>query len=320
MKAIRVYQFGKPDVLRLVELPVPVPSAGQVLVRIFAVGVNPVETYIRSGDYARKPLLPYTPGSDGAGIIEIVGNQVTEFKTGNRVYVAGTVSGSYAEFTLCNASQVFSLPDKTSFEQGAAIGVPYATAYRALMQRAGAVPGETVFIHGASGGVGIAAVQLARAHGLQVFGTAGSEHGRRLVIEQGAQQVFDHGEPNYLDHLYHATGNRGIDVILEMLANRNLAKDLTLLAPGGRIIVIGSRGRVEIDPRDAMNREADIRGMILFNTPPDELARIHTALYNGLAHATLHPVISRQFALVDAPMAHAAVMEPGASGKIVLIP
>lgn len=320
MKAIRVDQFGEPDVLRLVELPIPRPGPGQVLVHVRAAGVNPVETYIRSGTYTLKPALPYTPGSDGAGIVEAVGDQVTAFKTGDRVYTAGTISGSYAEFALCHASQVHPLPANVSFAQGAAVGVPYATAYRALVQRAEAMPGETVLIHGASGGVGTAAVQLARAHGLQVLGTAGTEGGRRLVIEQGAHHVFDHGAADYLDQILQATENRGIDVILEMLANRNLAKDLTLLAPCGRVVVIGSRGRVEIDPRDAMSREADIRGMVLFNTPPTELSRIHAALFAGLENATLRPVIGRELPLADAPQAHVAVMQPGAGGKIILVP
>ncbi|MEI8291113.1 MAG: NADPH:quinone reductase [Verrucomicrobiota bacterium] len=320
MKAIRVDQFGEPDVLRLAELPVPQPTAGQVLVRVHAIGVNPVETYIRSGNYARKPALPYTPGSDAAGVVEAVGDEVIAFKPGDRVYTAGTVSGSYAEFALCDSSQIHLLPANVSFAQGAAIGVPYATAYRALLQRGQAVAGETVLIHGASGGVGIAAVQLARAHGLKVLGTAGTERGRQLVLEQGAHQVFDHGAPDCLEQIFQATGRRGVDVILEMLANRNLANDLALLAPSGRVVVIGSRGRVEIDPRDAMIREADIRGMVLFNTPPAELARIHTALYEGLANAILRPVISREFSLGDAPRAHLAVMQAGAWGKMVLIP
>ena len=147
MKAIRVKQFGAPGELRLAEVPVPQPEAGQVLVRIHAAGVNPVETYIRSGSYARKPELPYTPGSDGAGVVEAVGAQVTTCQPGDRVYTAGTITGSYAEYALCQAGQIHPLPDKVSFAQGA-LGVPYATAYRALIQRAAAVAGETVLVDG----------------------------------------------------------------------------------------------------------------------------------------------------------------------------
>ncbi|MEI7806911.1 MAG: NADPH:quinone reductase [Verrucomicrobiota bacterium] len=320
MKAIRVDQFGEPDVLRLVELPAPQPTVGQVLVRVHAIGVNPVETYTRSGNYARKPALPYTPGSDAAGIVEAVGGEVTAFKLGDRVYTAGSLTGSYAEFTLCDVSQVHPLPDNVSFAQGAAIGVPYATAYRALIQRGQARSGESVLIHGASGGVGIAGVQLARAHGLKVLGTASTEAGRQLVMQQGAHQVFDHGAADIPGKILRATGNRGVDMILEMLANQNLAKDLTLLAPGGRVVVIGSRGRVEIDPRETMVRESDIRGMVLFNTPPAELKQIHTALIEGLKNGSLRPVIAREFALAEAAQAHIAVMQSGAGGKIVLVP
>jgi NADPH2:quinone reductase len=320
MKAIRVEQFGPPEVLSLAEVPAPVPAAGQVLVRVHAVGVNPVETYIRSGAYAAKPALPYTPGGDCAGTVEAVGAQVTAFKPGDRVYTAGTISGSYAEFALCQGAQVHPLPANISFAQGAAIGIPYATAYRGLMDRAEALPGEMVLIHGASGGVGLAALQIASQHGMHVFGTAGTKAGRELVLKQGANYVFDHGAPDYATTLMSETGGRGVDVILEMLANHNLAKDLTMLAARGRVVVIGSRGRVEIDPRDAMVRDADIRGMILANTPPAELARIHAALFAGLESGAYRPVIARELPLSAAAAAHQAVMQPGAAGKIVLLP
>ena len=318
MKAIRVEQFGEPEVMKLVELPQPRPEAGQVLVRMHAIGVNPVETYIRAGTYPRKPALPFTPGNDGAGVVEQVGQDVT-LRPGDRVYTAGSISGTYAEYALCNAAQVYPLPANASFAQGAAVGTPYATAYRGLFQRAQAKPGETVLIHGASGGVGTAAVQLARARGLRVLGTAGTDRGRELVREQGAHDVFDHRAPDYLAQILNATSGRGVDVVLEMLANVNLGKDFTILAPRGRIVVIGNRGRVEIDPRDAMSRDADIRGMTMPNTPPAERASIHAALVAGLENGTLRPVIGKELPLAEAPQAHRAVMEPGAFGKIVLI-
>jgi NADPH2:quinone reductase len=200
------------------------------------------------------------------------------------------------------------------------MGTPYATAYRGLFQRAVAKPGETVLVHGASGGVGTAAVQLARARGLRVFGTAGSNKGLKLAREQGAHEVFDHRAPEYFEQVIQATGGRGVDVIVELLANVNLGKDLTILAKGGRVLIIGSRGRVEIDPRDTMQREADIRGMILPNTPPAELASIHAALVAGLENGTLRPAIGKELPLAEAAEAHRAVMESKALGKIVLVP
>ena len=318
MKAIRVKEFGGPEVLQLEEVPTPQPGPGEVLVRMHATGVNPVETYIRAGKYARLPKLPYTPGNDGAGVVHQAGANVTEFKAGDRVYTAGSVTGTYAEFALCKKEQVHPLPANVSFAQGAALGTPYATAYRGLLQRAVAKPGETALVHGASGGVGIAAVQLARAHGLRVFGTAGSQEGLRLVREQGAHEVFDHRTADHFDQIMKATGGHGVDVIVEMLANVNLGKDLTILAKGGRVVIIGSRGPAEINPRDTMQRDADIRGMILPNTPPAEMASIHAALVAGLEEGALRPVIGKEFPLADAAEAHRAVMEPGALGKIVL--
>lgn len=321
MKAIRVREFGGPEMLRVEEVPDLRPGAGQILLRISAAGVNPADAYIRAGTYARKPALPYTPGIDGAGVVEAVGEGVTRVKAGDRVYTAGTLTGTYAEQVLCEQSQAHPLPRKVSFAQGAAMHVPYATAYRALFQIARAAPGETVLVHGASGGVGIAAVQLARAAGLQVIGTAGTEKGHALVRSEGAHHVLDHRAPDYLQKLSSLTSSRGgVDVILEMLANVNLGKDLPLLAMGGRVVVIGSRGTVEINPRDAMGRDAAILGMSLWNTPEREMARIHAALVAGLENGTLRPIIGQELPLVEAPRAHQKVMESGAYGKIVLMP
>ncbi|MGH7233265.1 MAG: NADPH:quinone reductase [Nitrospiraceae bacterium] len=320
MKAIRVHEFGPPDVMRLEDLPDPKPGPGQVLVRIHAAGVNPVDSYIRAGLYSRKPPLPFTPGIDAAGIVESVGEKVSALKVGDRVYAAGTVTGAYAERAICEASRVHPLPKQVTFTEGACVNVPYASAYRALFGCARAVPGEVVLVHGASGGVGIAAIQLARTAGMTVIGTAGSERGRALVKEQGAHLVLDHHAADYLTQAVKFTKDRGVDVILEMLANLNLNKDLGMLAHGGRIVVIGSRGTVEIDPRDAMSRDASIIGMLLFNVSERESATIHAALVAGLEKGKLRPVVGREMPLAEAPRAHHAMMEPGAYGKIVLIP
>ncbi|MBZ5694757.1 MAG: NADPH:quinone reductase [Acidobacteriia bacterium] len=320
MKAIRVKEFGGPEVLKLENIPELKPGAGQVAVRMRAIGVNPVDTYIRSGVYPRKPSLPYTPGTDGAGVIDSVGKDVTQFKSGDRVYLAGSLSGSYAEESLCEARFVFPLPENVSFAQGAAMHVPYATAFRALFHRAQARGGETVLIHGASGGVGSAAVQLARAAGLRVIGTVGSDRGRKLVADEGAHQVLDHKAANHFEEALAATGGRGYDVILEMLANVNLGRDLGILAPRGRVVVIGNRGNAEINARDIMTRDGSILAMSLWNASAEDLVSIHLALVAGLENKTLRPVIGQEIPLAEASRAHVAVMESGAYGKIVLIP
>ena len=233
MKAIRVHQTGGPEVLRLEEVPQPAPGEKQVLVRIKAAGVNPVETYIRSGIYPKTPPLPYTPGSDGAGTVELAGADVKSVAAGDRVYLTGSLSGTYAEFALCSEDQIQRLPEAISFEQGAALYIPYATAYRALCQKAGARLGETVLIHGASGGVGIAATQLAKAAGLRIIGTAGTEEGRKVAAAEGAQHVLDHRDPSYLDQIKSLTGGAGVDLILEMLANVNLGRIWACWLPAG---------------------------------------------------------------------------------------
>ncbi|HLW78855.1 MAG TPA: NADPH:quinone reductase [Terriglobia bacterium] len=320
MKAIRVREFGGPEVMRLEDVPDPVAGAGQVVVRVHAAGVNPVDAYIRGGGYAVKPALPYTPGSDAAGVAESVGADVASVKPGDRVYTAGTISGAYAELALCAAGQVHPLPERVTFGQGAGVWVPYGTAYRALFQRAQARPGESVLVHGASGGVGIAAVELARASGLTVIGTAGTEKGRKLAIEHGAHHVLDHTQPAYLEAVAGFTAGAGVNLILEMLANVNLGQDLPLLAANGRVVVIGSRGTVEINPRDAMGREASILGMTLTRATPAESAEIHAAIGAGLAAGTLRPVVGQGMPLGEAARAHVTIMSGGAYGKIVLEP
>lgn len=317
MKAIRVHEFGGPEVLRLEEIETPEPSAGQVRLRVHAAGVNPVDTYIRSGTYAVKPALPYTPGFDAAGVVEKSGRGVTTWRPGDRVYTVGTLSGAYAAYTLCREDQLFRLPDQTSFAEGAALGIPYTTAYRALFQKGGAKPGETVLVHGGTGGVGLAAIQLSKAAGLRVAATGGTESGRALAAAQGADLVLDHGG-SYADELAGFTGGRGVDLILEMLADVNLGKDLTLICRGGRVVIIGSRGTVEINPRDAMTREAVVMGMVTYNATPREIAAAQAAIFQGLVGGELRPVIRVELPLEEASRSHELVMQKGAAGKIVL--
>jgi NADPH2:quinone reductase len=324
MRAVLVRQFGGPEVLQVEELPDPKPGSSEVVVHVRAAGVNPVDAYIRAGTYVRKPALPYVPGLDGAGEVESVGTDVKEFAPGDRVYIAGFGSkaagaGTYAERAVCAPAQLHHLPARVSFAQGAALGVPYTTAYRALFHRAAARPGETVLVHGATGGVGTAAVQMARAQGMTVIGTGGTEAGLQLVREQGANAVANHRESNYLEEVTRAAGSRGVDVVIEMAAHVNLDKDLSLLARRGRVVVVGNRGRVEIDPRQAMARDAAILGMTIFNTTDADMVSIQAALVAGLSNGTLKPVIGREMPLADAGRAHQAIMEAGALGKIVLV-
>jgi NADPH2:quinone reductase len=320
MKAILVREFGGPEVLKLEEVPTPKPAAGQVLVRIHAVGVNPYDTYMRAGTYAVKPPLPYTPGSDAAGVIEAVGDGVKKVKKGDRVYTAKTLTGAYAEYALALEEQVHPLPEKISFGQGAGVWVPYGTAYFGLHHSAESRASETVLVHGASGGVGSAAVQMAHAMGLTVFGTAGTQKGLDLAKREGAHQIFDHSKAGYQDEILKASGGRGVDIVLEMLANINLGHDLKLLAPRGRVIVIGNRGEVTINARELMGRRASIRAFTLWGITPAEETEIHAGLVAGLENGTLRPIVGKEMPLAEAARAHVEILQPGAAGKIVLVP
>jgi NADPH2:quinone reductase len=291
MKAILVREFGAPELMKLEEVPTPRPGPGQVLVKIHAAGVNPYDTYMRAGVYAIK-----------------------------RVYLAHPLTGSYAEYTLATESQAHRLPERISFSQGAGIYVAYATAYYGLVHNANAHASETVLVHGASGGVGIAAVQIARAMGLTVIGTAGTDKGLELVKKEGAQFVFNHRTPGYQDAIRETTEGRGVDIILEMLANVNLGADLKMLGKRGRVIVIGSRGDVTITPRDLMARRASVIGFTLWGISEADEADVHAAIAAGLENGTMRPVTGKELPLADAPRAHKEIMEPGALGKIVLVP
>jgi len=320
MKAIQVHAFGGPEQLKLEEVPMPKPAAGEVLVRVHAAGVNPYDTYMRAGTYAVKPALPYTPGSDAAGVVEAVGEGVKKVKTGDRVFTAETITGAYAEYTLAKEAQVHALAEKISYAQGSGIYVPYGTAYHAIHHEAHGRASETLLMHGASGGVGIAAVQIARAMGLTVLGTAGTAKGRELVLREGADQVFDHTKPGYTEEIMKATGGRGVDIILEVLANVNLAADLKLLAIHGRVIIIGNRGELTINPRDLMARRSSARGFTLWALHETERSAVLAGVSAGLENGTLRPIVRKELPLKDAPQAHVDILAPGASGKIALIP
>lgn len=249
MRAVRVFEFGGPEVLKLrSDIAVPIPKDHQVLIKVHACGVNPVETYIRSGTYSRKPLLPYTPGSDVAGVIEAVGDNASAFK------------------------------------------------------------------------VGLAACQIARAYGLKILGTAGTEEGQKIVLQNGAHEVFNHREVNYIDKIKKYVGEKGIDIIIEMLANVNLSKDLSLLSHGGRVIVVGSRGTIEINPRDTMAKESSIIGVTLFSSTKEEFQQYAAALQAGMEIGWLKPVIGSQYPLEKVAEAHENIIHgSGATGKMILL-
>uniref|UniRef100_A0A914Z475 Enoyl reductase (ER) domain-containing protein n=1 Tax=Panagrolaimus superbus TaxID=310955 RepID=A0A914Z475_9BILA len=319
MRAAIVHRFGSASNIKFTtNATVPEIKENQLLVRVKASAVNPVDTYIRSGEYANLPQVPYIPGREGAGIIEKVASNVKKFSPGDRVWFTTPVTGSCADLAVVAESSAFRLPNKTSFAQGSTLGIAYLTAYRALFIKAKAQPGQTCFIHGASGGVGLAAVQLAKAHGLKVYGTAGSKEGLQLAKNAGADHVFNHNEANYVDTILENNSN-GFDVILEMLANVNLNHDLALVAKFGYICVIGNRGKIEIDPRRIMQKESSIVGVFLAHSEKHEYEHMANSINSMLENGTLNPIIDTELPLSNLPDAHIMVVEKSASkGKIVI--
>ena len=324
MKAIRAHSFGGPEVLKLDAVTDPTPGPGEVVIEVRAAGVNPADTYMRNGTYAIVPELPYIPGGDAGGVVSAIGAGVREFQVGDSVFVGTALSfdltGCYAEKVKRKASEVLPLPPGVSFTAAAAFGVSYTTAHYALFERGSARAGETVFIHGASGSVVTSAIQLAKRAGLKVFGSGGTAKGLELIIKEGADHAVDHTRKGYLDEVKRLTGGKGPELILEMLANINLAADMDLAAKYGRIIVIGNRGEITINPRVAMMKELDIRGISLWNATREQVEPMMKDILAGVAAGALRPIIGREMPLAEAAAAHVVVLEPGACGKIVLIP
>ena len=329
MKGVLVEKFGTAEELRIrYDLPLPISKLEelepkQILIRVMVAGVNPVDTYIRSGQYARLPNLPYIPGIDAAGYIDAVGPEVpkSDFPLGSRVFVTGPGknSGCYAEYVTVGMDYVFPLDERLSFAQGAGLGAPYFTAYKALMLGAKAKENETVLIHGASGAVGTAAVQIARSLGTTIFGTAGSEEGMDIVAKCGAHHVFNHHEKGYDKEMKERTNNEGFDVIIENLANVNLEKDMQMLKRSARIMVVGSRGSITINPRHLMAPEASIQGIALATTTEKQYQEIGSAIIKGVTSGWVNPVVHREYSFDETQQAHYDVINSkGARGKLVL--
>lgn len=325
MRAVQISQFGDADVLDVVELPIPDPGANQVRIRVMAAGVNPVDTYVRSGAYGDRPM-PAALGFDAAGEIDAVGPGVDASVIGTRVYTCTALPGAYAQFAIVDIDRTYPLPDNISFDQGAAIGIPYATAYAALHQHASTNATSTVFVHGGSGGVGIPTIELAKLAGARVAASCGTDAGEEILKAHGADIIVRHDKDGYLNTLISQVstpgpaGQVGIDTIVEMAAHINLGNDLTLLNNRGTVVVVGSRGPVQINARDVMRRDARIQGMLLFNLTSEERQEIHSKLYPLLLDGVLNPRVATKLPLDAVRDAHVNVLKSGIGGKIVLNP
>ncbi|XJS11665.1 NADPH:quinone reductase [Aerococcaceae bacterium WGS1372] len=325
MNAIVVKEFGGPDNLHYSQIEIPKTRAKQIKIKINAIGVNPNESYVLTGNYnLYQPELPFIPGFDAAGTVIEVGSDATKYKVGDRVFVGSfkklEQSGTYAEQMVVDEDIAIPLPENVSFEEGASLGIPAFTAYHVLFQRAKISENETIFIHGATGGVGTLAVQMAKAAGLTVIGSSSNEAGRKAILENGADYAIPHLSDDTLDQLLSITNNEGPDVIVEFLANKNLENDLKTIKTKGRIIVVGARDSIEISPRLILSRNIDILGASLPNLTEKEYEEAKEGILKLLSSNQLKPIIGEQLDLKDAESVLDTITSRSGRGKSILIP
>jgi NADPH2:quinone reductase len=321
MKAMRAHQLGGPEQLKLEDAPEPQVQAGQVLIRVRAAGINPADLVRLSGRLGTPPL-PYIPGTDVAGEIEKLGAGVRGLQEGQRVF-GRTVTGGYAELACLAAEEAIPLPENLSFEEGAAIPIPFYTAYHAVNNKAQVRPGETVLISAGAGGVGVAAIQLARIAGARVMTTVGSSEKAERVAELGADLVVNYKEQDFVAEAQNFTDKKGLDVIIENVAADNLAKDFLAIGLRGRIVVIGTGTGKAADATfpvfAALMKDVTMLGMSLINagaTIP-EMARIISRLFS---EGKIKALVSKSYPLGQAAAALRDLLAGRVIGKLVLTP
>lgn len=322
MKAMRAHQFGGPAELRFEDAPDPKAESGQLLIRVRAAGINPTDIMRLSGRFPQPFPLPYIPGIDVAGEVEAVGTAVTGFKKGDKV-MGWAVGGGYAEKACLVAAEAAPLPPSLSFAEGAAIPIPFYTAYHALHARARLKSGETVLISAGAGGVGVAAIQLAKAAGARVITTVGSEEKAERTRALGADHVINYRTEDFAAEVQRLTGGKGVEVVIESVAADNLAKDFAVVAPGGRIVLIGTgTGKppeATFNVGTAIRKDATLHAMVVFNARAlvPEMADALTRLFVA---GTIRAVVSRTYPLAEAGPAMNDLLAGKVIGKLVLIP
>jgi len=321
MKALRAHQFGGPEVLRLEDAPDPQVQAGQVQIRVRAAGINPADLVRLSGRLGTLPL-PYIPGTDVCGEVEAVGAGVANVKVGDRI-CGRAFAGGYAEKTCLVANEVVALPANLSWEQGAAIPIPFFTAYRALYHKAQLRPGETVLVSAGGGGVGVAAIQLAKVTNARVLTTVGSREKAERTRELGADVAINYREQDFVAEVQKATGGKGANVIIENVAADNLAKDFGAIALNGRIVLVGTGTGKAADASfgvlGALFKDVAVLGMSLVNAGP-VIQEMAAALTHLFAAGSIKAVVSRAYPLAEAKEALGDLVAGRVFGKLVLCP
>ena len=320
MKAIIITEPGSPEVLQLKEMPVPVCRENQVLIRIKAAGVNRPDVAQRQGKYPPPPGAPTDiPGLEVAGIIEDLGESVSRWKKGDKV-CALLAGGGYAEFANVNEGQCLPVPEGLNFTEAASLPETIFTVWHNVFQRGRLKAGENFLVHGGSSGIGITAIQLAKAFGATVFTTAGSEEKCSKCIELGAEKCVNYKNQDFEKEL----AQKGIDVILDMIGGDYVAKDIRILRPEGRMIFINAmKGNIiEMNIRDIMQKRLTITGSTLRNREASFKSALATEIeklvWPVIESGKFKPVIYKTFPLEEASAAHRLMESSEHIGKIVL--
>ena len=324
MKAVRIHAYGGPEVLVYEEVDTPVPKPGQVLVRVEAATVNPIDVAVREDRFPTPKQPPKIIGSDGAGEVVELGADVTGVKPGDRVFFSGLgvgSEGSYAEYAVIFEAAAVPVPDGLSFPEAAALGMVFPTAYYALVRRGALKEGETALVQGAAGGVGSASVQLARALGARVIATVSGADEAALVRSLGADEVIDYKTEDVVARTLELTDGKGADLVHELVISVNLPADVRLVAKSGRIVCTGQGPSPEasVPIGEALAKDVDLRFMSTTNAGRAGMAAIAAEIGKMAAEGKVRPVIGETLPLSEARRAHELLAGPHL-GKIVLVP
>jgi NADPH2:quinone reductase len=315
--------FGGPEVLALRDVPdPPPPGQGEIQVRIGARGVQYVDVLMLAGKYQFRPEPPFIPGSEAAGVVTAVGAGVADFRVGDRVMSRHSL-GACAELGNAKAALCDRIPDCMSIEEAGVFRGAYATAYHALLQRGRMVAGEWVLVHGAAGGIGIAAIQVAKVFGAKVIATASTEAKRAACLEEGADHAIDY-RGGFVDNVKELTGGKGVDIVYDPIGDKVADESLRCLAWGGRLLILGFLGGspANIKSNYLLIKGIDAVGVRIggLNEANPKLAIANMKVLTELAgQGKLEPRISHRFRLDQAAEALQAVIDRAVIGKAVLV-
>jgi NADPH:quinone reductase len=324
MKAVRLTEYGGPEVLNLVEIDNPVPTGHEVLIEIKAIGVNYADTARREGQYVVKTPLPFIPGAEIAGVVSAVGDQVTKVKPGTRI-VTLIESGGYAEYALADERALIPIPEQLDFHTAAALPLQGLSAYHILKTMGRLEKGESVLVHAAAGGVGTIAVQLAKLMGAgKVIATASSDEKLALAREMGADVLINYTEPDWEKRVLEATGGKGVNVALEMVGGEVFNKTVKCLATFGRVVVFGAASgeQSRFYPSSLMARNQSVIGFFLpqIMRKPELLQPSLVELFTYLGAGKLKLTIGGVFPLKEAQKVHTLLQSRKTQGKLILEP